>query len=164
MSGAAMSPAQALASAVRRSGHLVAGATALTPFDVMAAREAGEHSEEERKIREEAHSEWLAWLFEGGMSAPDDLLRVVKRLLSYARRYRPDLCLNMSAEQIAALLLQGRAAQIARENKVFESTLKSAGYRTATLPGAKSASARQKMAHTQQGNHTRARSAKRAIL
>lgn len=164
MSGAAMSPSQALASAVRRSGHLIAGATALTPFDVMAAREELGHDDEERRIREEAHSEWLAWLFEGRMSMPEDIERVLKRLWSYARRYRPDLCLNMSAEQAAALFVQGRAAQIARENKTFEATLKGAGYRTATLPGAKSAGSRAKMAQAQQGNHTRARSAKKAIL
>lgn len=159
-SGAAMTPAQAIASAVHRNGHLIPGSVALTPFDEMARREQEQHDDEERRIREEAHSEWLSWLFEGG----PDPERVCKRLFSYARTYRPDLVLNMSMEQIAALFGQGRAAEHARAKKDLEGTLKKAGYRNTRLPTGKSQSAREKCAIAQKGNRHRARSVKRPIL
>jgi len=161
MSGASMSAAEAIGSAVRRNGHLIPGATALTPYDVMAAREEAEHSDEERRIREEAHSEWLCWIFEGGAA---DLERAAKRLLSYARRYRPDLVSNMSMAEAGALFGQGRAAVQAREKRMFEPEMERAGYRSTQLPGGKNPRSRAKMAAAQKGNHHRARSAKPAIL
>jgi hypothetical protein len=160
MSGAAMSPAQAIESAVRRNGHLIPGSTALTPFDVMAARESGAHTEEEQRIREEAISAWIGWLFEGG----PDIRRVSQRLFTYARTYRPDLVFNMSMEQIAALFGQGRAAEQARTKRDLEGTLKKAGYRTTSLPTGKSPRARQKMAKAQTGNRHRARSVGAPVL
>jgi hypothetical protein len=161
MSGAHFTPSQALGAAVRRNGHLIPGASALTPYDEMVRREDAEHSEEERKIREEAVSSWLLWVWEGG---PGELERAVKRLITYTRTYRPELLLNMSMDQVAALLGQGRAAESARTKKAIGATLAKAGYRNTHLPTGKSPDACEKMARAQVGNRHRARSKRTPLL
>lgn len=155
MSGASITAAQATAQAVRKSGHLIAGATALTPFDEMVEREEHDHDDDERKIRDEAVSTWLGWIWEGGL----DLPRAVKRLVTYTRLYRPELVHNLTCEEAAALFAQGKAAESARV-EVITDTLKKAGYRHTMLPSRKSERSRQKMAKAQVGNKHRARSVK----
>ena len=155
MSGATLTPSEAIGAAVRKSGHIIAGATALTPFDLMAERESTHHNEDEQKIREEAICEWLGWIWEGGL----DIRRASKRLVTYTRLYRPELVRNLTCEEAAALFDQGKAAESARV-KAVEKTIKKAGFRHTMLPSRKSERSRQKMAKAQRGNKHRARSVK----
>lgn len=156
MSGATLTASAAIGAAVRKSGHLGAGVTTLTPFDLMAEREKTEHNEDEQKIRSEAVCEWLGWVWEGGL----DIRRAAKRLVTYTRLYRPELVRNLTCEEAAALFGQGKAAESARV-KAVEETIKGAGYRHTMLPSRKSERARQKMANAQRGNKHRAKSAKK---
>lgn len=156
MSGASMSPAQAIGAAMRKNGHLIPESTALTPFDELAAREAQEFTDEEQAIRAEAVAAMINWIWEAG----PDLLRAAKRLTTYTRLYRPELVLNMSCDEAGALFGQGKAAESARVG-VVEDTLRRAGYRHTKLPSNKSESACRKMAVAQKGNKHRANSVKR---
>lgn len=148
MSGA-MSPDDAIAAAVRRNPHLVS-ARILTPFDEMLRKEEA-MPEDEQAIRAEAVGDWLVWLFGDGPR----IEAATKRLFSFARAYRPELVLNMSGEEIAALFGQGRAAESARTRRVIEPTLKAAGMRCTALPYQKSDTARRRCAEAQKGNRNR---------
>lgn len=155
--GASITPAEALGAAVRKNVHLLAGAPAITRFDEMESRESADHSREERLIRQEAVADMVNWIWEGGIV---DLKRAVKRLVTFTRLYRPELVLNVTCEEAAALFGQGKAAESARA-VIVEETLKGAGYHYTKLPSLKSESACDKMAKAQRGNKHRARSVKK---
>ena len=158
MSAAYPSAAAAVGAATRKNGHLIAGATALTPFDVMASREASEHAEDEQAIRAEAVSQWWAWCWEGANLDPE---RAFRRFLSATRLWRPELVMGMNIRQAAALFGQTPAAQSVVERALAEEMRSKGGYRSAHVPGQKGEAARAAMAHAQKGNHFRARAAKR---
>lgn len=152
--GAAITPAAALGAAARKNAHLLAAAPALTRFDEMAAHETAAHPREDLLIRHEAVADMINWIWEGGIV---DLERALKRLVTFTRLYRPELVLNVTCEQTAALFGEGKAAESARGD-IVEQTLKRAGYRHTKLPSMKSERSRAKMAKAQRGNKHRARS------
>lgn len=156
MSAAYPSAAAAVGAAVRKNGHLIAGATALTPFDEMAAREAGDHSEEEQAIRSEAVEQWVGWCWQGEM----DLERAFRRFLSMTRLWKPELVAGINIRQAAAIFGQTPAAQSVVERELVATAYAKAGYRSAHVPGQKGADARANMAKAQRGNKHRARSVK----
>ena len=144
----------AIAAATRRNLHLVNATSVLTPFDAMVAAEEAMPGDE-KLIRQEAISKWVEWLAEDG----PDLKRMVMRMYSFVRAYRPDLLRNMSGAEIAAQFGQTRAAESARTRRVTEKTLKKAGYHCTAIPFQKSATTRAKCSKAQMGNRNRAKKA-----
>lgn len=153
--GLAAAERAALGAAMRRNAHLVTPERSLTPFEELVAREASDHSDEEALIREEAIGTWLGWLFEGGIKIEE----ATKRLFVFARGFRPELILNMSGAEIAALFGQTRAAESHRSRKVIEATLRKAGAKFTDQPYQKSATTRRKCAASAMGNRNRANKA-----
>jgi hypothetical protein len=142
-----------MAKVYRREGHTFSSAAVLTPLDAMLAAEEAVPMDEQ-KVREEGVHAWLGWIFEEG----PHVATVMKRLFVFVRGVRPELILNMSGAEIAALFGQGRAAESARCNLLLEKLKKKANYRTLALPFQKSATTKQKYAQAQRGNKHRANS------
>ncbi len=115
---------------------------------LLDALEAGLPADAER-LREvvfeqfrQFESEFMEWIFAGGVNPLD----VVKRLFAYAKYRRPDLLLDMSFRDLGDLLNEEHATMHARCVALFGET--PAGWK-------KTASARENMRISQQGNRNR---------
>lgn len=128
-----------------------------TPLDALISQEFA-ISGDDYEIKSEAVCAILSWLFESG-PAP---ATVVKRLFSLTRAVKPELMLNMSGAEIAALFGQGRAAESARSRMILGETLGRVGYKNTQLPYQKSPSACAKYAQVQRGNRNRVKARSRA--
>lgn len=156
MSSPYATAAAAIGAAVRRNGHLIGDATALTPFDEMVAREEAEFSGDEQAIREEGVNDWVRWCWEGTL-CPE---RAFRRFLSITRMVKPELVMHINIRQAGAIFGQTGAAQSVVERQIAEEIRAKAGYRSGHVPGQKGAEARANMAKAQVGNKHRARSVK----
>lgn len=113
---------------------------------------------DEALLRGKAMGLWLARLWD---CAPDarrwrpSLRNALKALYVDARALAPELILNMSGEEIAALFRQGRGAESARVKQRVNVRLLRAGFRRTTLRFQKSETACRAYAARAKGNRNR---------
>jgi hypothetical protein len=147
-----------VARAAERVGVVFPAQAIPTPAEEVERQEAflGGDSDD-FKARSEGVAKFVDWLFQAG---PQPSV-VLKRLYVYARAARPELLLNMSGAEIAALFGQTRAAESAREKLILGETLASVGL-TAAFGWQKRPSACAGYAKVQLGNRSRAKGRKAA--
>jgi hypothetical protein len=116
-----------------------------------------EASSEEFIIKAEGVSLFIGWLFSRGPRPTE----VMKRLYLYARAARPELLLNMSGAEVAALFGQGRAAESHRERLVLGETLSAVGSK-ASFGWQKSPASCARYAAIAKGNRNRSKGKKAA--
>lgn len=141
----------ALAAAYRREGRTWAAGPG-TALDAMlageAARDAGEQA-----LRTRGLHAWLARVWDGGAA----LGPALKALYVEARALAPELLLNMTGGEIAAIFGQGRAAESARVRARVNDFLRAAGCRHTTLRFQKTEASCARYAAAQRGNRNRAK-------
>jgi hypothetical protein len=140
----------ALSKAYRKKGRTWDPMEEPTSLDVMTARE-DTMEPGESLVRARAVELWLRRVWESGVSFSDAL----KHLLTDVRALAPELVLNMSGEEIAALFGQGRAAESWRVRRRVNDFLARAGFRNPQLRHQKSLAGCQNYARAQRGNRNR---------
>lgn len=154
----------ALAQAYRREGRTWSPAQVISTLEMRLVIESA-LAQSDALIRASAMRTWLArvWDHASGKKAGPRLGEAMKALYVEARTLAPEMILNMSGEEIAALFAQGRAAESARVKQRVNTRLLRAGYRGATLRFQKSLTACRTYAECQRGNRNRALSGGRAV-
>lgn len=140
----------ALAKAYRRKGRTWDPLTEPTSLDVMTSREDSMEPDESL-VRARAVELWLRRIWESGVNFSDAL----KHLLTDVRAFAPELLLNMTGEEIAALFGQGRASESWRVKHRVNDVLARAGFRNPQLRHQKSQTACRTYARVQRGNSNR---------
>lgn len=140
----------AIARAYRRRGRTWDPLAEPTTLETMTAREDS-LEQGESLVRARAVELWLRRVWGSGVSLADAL----KHLLTDVRAFAPELLINMSGEEIAALFGQGRASESWRVKQRVNDVLARAGFRNPQLRHQKSLAACRTYARVQRGNHNR---------
>ena len=140
-----------LAKAYRREGHTWDKQRVASDVSQLRLHEtsggAGEH-----ELRRATLRRWCALIWEAGAS----LGPALKHFYVVARKYTPELMMNLTGEELAVFFDQVRATTSAREKLLLNKRMARAGYRNTTLRGQKSPAACEKYAFAATGNHHRA--------
>lgn len=144
-----------LAQAYRREGRTWDPIAVPSSSEQMVAREEAIEPADSL-IRARALGAWLRRVWDAGPCVREAL----KHLYVEARACAPELLLNMSGAEIAALFGQGRAAESARVKHRVNDFLARAGYRATHLRFQKSPTACATYALAQRGNKNRVKNAR----
>lgn len=146
-----------MARVYRRSGHDLSGLdhTTSTPLDDLIRQEEGQ-PEDHYCAGNEMLGRFLEWVFQRGPNPPE----VMKRIYAVAHALRPDLLLNMSGAEIAAIFDETRAAESARM-MLLNKKMKAAGFKHTSFVARKSETARRRMALSALGNQNRRKGRKK---
>jgi len=145
---------EVLARAYRRNGGEPSAVDNHTPLDALLQQEDGV-PDDFYAAGVDMLRRFLGWVFEQGPHPAS----VTQRIYSVTNAVCPELLLNMSGEEIAALFGQGRAAESAR-TIMLNKKLKSVGFKHTTFRHQKSETARKRMALSALGNRNRRKSRK----
>lgn len=148
-----------MARVYRRSGHELSGLdhTISTPLDDLIRQEEGQ-PEDHYCSGIEMLGRFLDWVFQKGPNPPE----VMKRVYAVAHALRPDLLLNMSGSEIAAIFQETRAAESARM-MLLNKKMKAAGFKHTSFVARKSETARRRMALSALGNQNRRKGRKKKV-
>lgn len=159
----AMSPEEAakvndvrelMARVYRRAGYDLSGVRRSdeTPLSALIAKEE-EQPEDHYCAGQEMLRRFLEWIFQQG---PNPAF-VMQRVYTVTNALAPELLLNMSGAEVAAIFGQGRAAESARV-LLLDKKMKAAGFKHTAFAPKKKEMARLRMARSARGNKNRRKS------
>jgi ElaB/YqjD/DUF883 family membrane-anchored ribosome-binding protein len=147
-----------LGAVFRRNGH--EAIEARTAVDDLLARETAELQEEPGRVAE-VRSETVARMLEFFFAGGPHPSAVMRRVYAWAKKFRPDLILNMSLRDMGILFDESHEAVRSRIELLFDKAEAARGAKAVRAPWQRGEKTRERCRKAQRGNRNRVGGRKR---